>query len=161
SATTEGSAKPAAANAASARSAPTPCNGVYAMVRSRGTSASTSAAASRTYSNATSSPRRRPADPRGTRDNGPTAPGPAPDFGIHGRHALRAVAVRSAEARTQIALVPVVLRRVMAGGDHHAGRRTEPTDGVREDRGRQRPRQHECLTAGSGNHARGLLGERG
>ena len=60
---------------------------------------------------------------------------PLGDLGVGRRHDLAAVA--------EVDLVAVVLRRVVAGGHHHARDAAELADRERQQRGRQRPRQHE------------------
>ena len=69
------------------------------------------------------------------RDVGDRAHGgdPGRDLAVGRRHDLAPVA--------QVDLVAVVLRRVVAGGDHDAGHRAELTDAVGEQRRGQRPRQ--------------------
>ena len=69
------------------------------------------------------------------------------------------VAARAAEAGAQVDLVAVVLRRVVARGDHHAGARVEGAHRVRQHRGGQHPRQHQRPAAGAGRDPGGLLGE--
>ena len=80
--------KPAAANAARATSAPTPCSGVYAIDRSRGPSGSTTAAASRMYAVDDLVAEHRAG--RTERDLGERADGPdrGLDLGVDRRHDL-------------------------------------------------------------------------
>ena len=59
---------------------------------------------------------------------------PRGDLGVGRRHDLAAVA--------EVDLVAVVLRRVVAGGDHHAGDAAELADREGQQRRRQRPREH-------------------
>jgi hypothetical protein len=71
--------------------------------------------------------------PRGRSDGVPTAAIALGDLDVGRRHDLAAVA--------EVDLVAVVLRRVVAGGDHDAGDAAELADGVGEHRGGQRARQ--------------------
>ena len=76
---------------------------------------------------------------------------PGGDLAVGGRDDLAAVA--------EVDLVAVVLRRVVAGGDHHAGRAAQLADREREERRGQRPRHHERLEPGAGHDLRGVAGE--
>ena len=71
---------------------------------------------------------------RARRRAGPTAAIRRGDLGVGRRHDLAAVA--------EVDLVAVVLRRVVARGHHHAGDAAELADRERQQRRRQRPRQH-------------------
>ncbi len=90
---------------------------------------------------------------RGHRDVGHGADGVdgGGDLGVGRRHDLRAL--------TQVHLVPVVLRRVVAGRDHHPGGTAEIGDRDGEHRRGQRPRHEVGLDAGAGHDRRGVLGE--
>ena len=76
---------------------------------------------------------------------------PRGDLGVGGRHDLAAVA--------EVDLVAVVLRRVVAGGDHHAGDAPELADREGQQRGGQRPRQHQGPEPGAGHHLGGVARE--
>ena len=73
------------------------------------------------------------------------------DLGVGGRHDLAAVA--------EVDLVAVVLRRVVAGGDHHAGDAAELADRERQERCRQGPGEDQGAEAGAGHHLRGVARE--
>ncbi len=73
---------------------------------------------------------------------------PLGDLGVGGRHDLAAVA--------EVDLVAVVLRRVVAGGDHHAGDAAELADREGQERCRQRPGEDQGAQAGAGHHLRGV-----
>ncbi len=81
----------------------------------------------------------------------PDAGDPLLDLGIDGRYHLGAVA--------QVELVPVVGRRVVARGDHHAGRRAQLPDREREQGSGARPRQQVHRDTRSGQHPRHLVSE--
>ena len=76
---------------------------------------------------------------------------PGRDPGVRRRHDLAAVA--------EVDLVAVVLGRVVARGDHDAGRAAELADRERHHRRRQRPRHHPDLEAGTRHHLGGVAGE--
>ena len=76
---------------------------------------------------------------------------PGGDLGVGRRHDLGAVA--------QVDLVAVVLRRVVRGGDHHAGDAAEVPDAEGDHRSRQRPRRDQGLEAGAGHDLGGVAGE--
>ena len=82
-------------------------------------------------------PARRAAPPQ--RTDGPDR---GLDLGVDRRHDLRPGALRAAQPRTEIDLVPVVLRRIVARGDHHAGgrRRRSPSTAYASTGCRQRSR---------------------
>ena len=73
------------------------------------------------------------------------------DLGVHRRHDLRPV--------EGVDLVAVVLRRVVRGGDHHAGHRAQVPDREGQHRGGQQPGQQPGVEAGGGQHARRVGGE--
>ena len=73
------------------------------------------------------------------------------DLLVGGRGDLGAVA--------EVDLVAVVLRRVVARGDHHARRAAEPAHGEGEQRRRRVRRQPVGAQAGAGEHGGGLGGE--
>ncbi len=74
------------------------------------------------------------------------------DLGVGRRDDLGAVA--------EVDLVAVVLRRVVARGDHDAGGAAEVADRVREHRRRQRPRQDVGVDARALHDLGGVAGER-
>ncbi len=116
SATATGGANPAAANTLRTTSVPTPCIAVCTMRSSRGPSARAGRRPPRRTPRRSS--RRAPSPARATSGisrTEPTAVDGRLDLAIGRRHDLRAV--------VGIDLVPVVLRRVVRGGDHHPGRR--------------------------------------
>ena len=76
---------------------------------------------------------------------------PGGDLRVRGRDDLAAVA--------EVDLVAVVLGRVVAGRDHHAGRAAELADGVGEHRRRQRPGEQPDRDPGAGHHLGGVPGE--
>ena len=93
-----------------------------------------------------------PASPRGTSASGADRGDPRGDLGVGRRHDLAAVA--------EVDLVAVVLRRVVAGGDHHAGDAAELADREGQQRGGQRPRAaRSALKPGAGHHLGGVAGE--
>ena len=75
--------------------------------------------------------------PRGTSASGADRGDPGRDLGVGRRHDLAAVA--------EVDLVAVVLGRVVAGGDHHAGDAAELADRVGQHRGGQRPGQQSAF----------------
>ncbi len=81
------------------------------------------------------------------------------DQGIVRRHDLRAAAALLDGVAAQVDLVAVVLRRVVAGGDHHAAVALQRPHGVGEQRGGQRGRHQEGLDAGGGEDRRGFFRE--
>jgi hypothetical protein len=76
---------------------------------------------------------------------------PGRDLGVGRRHDLAAVA--------EVDLVAVVLRRVVARGDHHARDRAELADRVGEQRRRQRTGEEQRGQPGAAHHLGGVLGE--
>ena len=97
------------------------------------------------------SPRTVQPSPRGHVGQGPDRLDAGRDLGVGRRHDLAAVA--------EVDLVAVVARRVVAGGHHHAGDAAELADREREQRGRQRAREHERAQAGPGHHLGGVARE--
>ena len=97
------------------------------------------------------SPSTVPPAPRGTSATEPTASIRAAIAGVGRRHDLAAVA--------EVDLVAVVLRRVVARGDHHAGRAAELADREGQHGRRQRPRHHPDLEPGARHHLGGVAGE--
>ena len=75
------------------------------------------------------------------------------DLHIGGRHDLRAVA--------EVELVAIVSRRVVARGDHYAGRGRQVPDREREQRGGTAAGQQVDADARPGEHGRDLIGELG
>ncbi len=73
------------------------------------------------------------------------------DLLIHRRNDLASV--------LQVDLVPVVLRRIVARGDHHSRGRPEVPNGECEDRGGQRAGEHEGLHSETLHGRRGVVGE--
>ena len=68
------------------------------------------------------------------------------DLGVGRRHDLRAGARGATEAGAEVDLVAVVLRRVVAGRDHHAGGRVASGRGRRASMAARR-RVETCVTA--------------
>jgi hypothetical protein len=76
---------------------------------------------------------------------------PGRDLHIGGGHDLAAVA--------EVDLVAVVLRRVVAGGDHHAGDAAQLADREGQQRRRQRPRHHQRAQPRARHHLGGVARE--
>ena len=81
------------------------------------------------------------------------------DQGVVRCHDLGAAAALLDGMAAQVHLVAVVLRRVVAGGDHDAAVAVQRPHRVGEQRGGQRGRHQEGFNAGRGEDRRGFLGE--
>ena len=79
--------------------------------------------------------------------------------GIVGRHDLGAAAAFLDRVTAEVHLVAVVLRRVVAGGDHDAAVAVQRPHRVGEQRGGQRGRHQEGFNSGSGEDRGGFFGE--
>ena len=77
----------------------------------------------------------------------------------YGCHDLRAAAAFLDGVAAQVDLVAVVLRRVVAGGDHHAAVAIQRPHRVGEQRGGQRGRHQEGFEPGGGEDRGRFLGE--
>ena len=156
------SAKPGPRQRRDDRRPPTPCSGVSTTSRSRGPPGQ-----DRRRRRRRGRPRRSPSSsvvqPSGRhRDVERRADGARSAAAISasaGRHDLRAVAGAAVRAAAEVDLVAVVLRRVVARGDHDAGVRAEVPDGEGEHRGRQRAGQDGDRDARRGDHGGGVAGE--
>ena len=140
-----GVANPAASSIRAMVSQPTPCIAVYTTL---GCVVCASAASDvcRTYASTTDSAATLEADARELR-HGRRLGHPLDvrgDLGIGGRHDLRAVVVAA-----EVHLVAVVVRRVVAGGHHDAGRGAEVAHGERQHRRRQQPGEQDRADPGA------------
>ena len=98
-----------------------------------------------------SSSRTRPEVAARNLGQGPDRGDPGRDLGVRRRHDLAAV--------TEVDLVAVVLRWVVARRHHHTGHAAELADREREQGSGERSRHHQRLEPDARHHLRGVAGE--